>query len=134
MVSSECFQLDECSFSFAMKGDDEHPRIFKNIDLKVTHPKLGRIGSLYAVKILRHLCGNAFFQVMYDHSDELQKLSLKFFDKSGHVKPWLYRPGVRRGTGAWGKDIDDSTIVYVLNMFIDDQVSVLRFSAVYMRN
>ncbi|KAG6877052.1 hypothetical protein C0993_010739 [Termitomyces sp. T159_Od127] len=107
-----------------MKGNDEHPRIFRNIDLKVTHPKLGHVASLYAVKILRHLCENAFFEVMDDHSDELQKFSLAFFDKFGRVKPWLYRPGNRRGTGAWGKDIDNSTIVYVLNMLVDDQLSI----------
>lgn len=133
MASSESFRLDDCSFSFSMKGNDDHPRIFRNINMKVTHPKLGRIGSLYAVKIMRHLCGNSFLGVMDDHSDELQKFAVAFFDKNGHVKPWLYRPGVRRGTGAWGKEIDNSTIVYVLDMLVNKKVSVLRFSAVYIR-
>ncbi|KAG6895477.1 hypothetical protein C0992_001071 [Termitomyces sp. T32_za158] len=121
MASFDSFQLNDCLFSFKTKGNDDHPRIFRNIDLKVTHPKLGRIGSLYAVKILRHLCGSSFFEVMDDHSDELQKFALAFFDKFGHVKPWLYRPGNRRGTGAWGKEINNSTIVYILDVTVKDQ-------------
>ncbi|KAG6861927.1 hypothetical protein C0995_009877 [Termitomyces sp. Mi166 len=120
-MASESFQLDDCSFSFSMKGNYDHPRIFRNINLKVTHPKLGHVGSLYAVKILRHLCENAFLEVMDDHSHEFQQFSLAFFDKFGRIKPWLYQPGNRRGTGAWGKELDKSTIVYVLNISVNDQ-------------
>ncbi|KAG5717938.1 Proteasome subunit alpha type-4 [Termitomyces sp. T112] len=122
MASAESFQLDDCSFSFSMQGNYDHPRIFRNINLKVTHPELGHVGSLYAVKILRHLCENAFLEVMDDHSDELQQFSLALFDKFGRVKPWLYQPGNRRGTGAWGKELDNSTIVYVLNAFVNDKL------------
>ncbi|GLB40821.1 hypothetical protein LshimejAT787_0900360 [Lyophyllum shimeji] len=110
---------NDCIPKISTVPDDENPRVLTNIMLEATHPDLGVIGSLSAIKILRHFCRGSFLEVMDEHSDELCQFSVALFDKFGRVRPWLLEPGNRRGTGCWGEELNTGELVYLLDMNVD---------------
>ena len=115
-------QPEDCSFTFSTKFDFEYPRALQDITLKATHPELGSVASLSAIKIYRRFCRGSFLAIMDANSDELHQFSVELFDKFGRVRPWLLEPGNRCGTGCWGNELNDGQIIYVLNISVIKEV------------
>ncbi|KAF8066502.1 ankyrin repeat family protein [Lyophyllum atratum] len=113
-------QMNDCVPKFSTTRG-EHPRVFKNITLNINHPEFGLVGSLSAVKIIRHFCRGSFLEVMDDHSDELHQFSITLFDKFGRVRPFLLEQGNRRGTGCWGSELNNDQLIYVLDMNVNEK-------------
>ncbi|KAH0589600.1 hypothetical protein H2248_005332 [Termitomyces sp. 'cryptogamus'] len=115
-------QPENVSFTFSTEFDYEYRRVFQNISLEATHPELGSIASLSAIKIWRRFCRGSFLEIMDANSDELHQFSVKLFDNFGRVRPWLLEPGNRCGTGCWGTELNDGEIIYVLNISVVKEV------------
>ncbi|KAF8066500.1 ankyrin repeat family protein [Lyophyllum atratum] len=114
-------KANDCIPKFSTSPDDENPRVLEDITLELNHPEFGLVGSLSAMKIIRHFCRGSFLEVMDAHSDEFHQFSVALFDKFGRVRPWLLEQGNRRGSGCWGSELNDGQLVYVLDMNVNEK-------------
>jgi len=61
---------------------------------------------------------------MDEEKDELHQFSVALFDKYGMARPWLIQASHRNGTGCWGREVNSGELIYLLNVDVNDYVSV----------
>ncbi|TRM60522.1 hypothetical protein BD626DRAFT_571594 [Schizophyllum amplum] len=94
--------------------DPESKRFIKHIRLTASHPKHGVVGRLEAYKIERtyQLRGH-FFEVLDAKSDELADFGTKVIDNDMNVYERLVAHEYHKGTGCWGREMNDGLIMYI---------------------
>ncbi|OBZ78418.1 hypothetical protein A0H81_02167 [Grifola frondosa] len=113
------FAIDHCTVNFQVDDDCEHPGALKNIDVEVRHPEHGQIALLSSLKIDRSKCFGQFLQIMDDHSQELHEFSVKLFNKYGKLKPDHVDHEYHKGSGCWGRELDDGMLIYVVDVEVN---------------
>jgi hypothetical protein len=113
--------LDLCEVKITARPDPQNPKVVTLITLTGTHREHGAIANLSAYKIRRD-CRGQFLEVMDEYSDELHQFSIQLFNKNGHVRPWLIDGSRRSGTGCWNRDMDEGSLIYLMDMYVKDRV------------
>lgn len=68
---------------------------------------------------------------MDEESDELHRFSMKLFDKNGMVRPEIVDHEHHKGSGAWGRELNDGTLVYIDDVEVKDQVRPINLPLMY---
>ena len=105
-------------------GDDELDDLFGDDDY------VQGIARITGVIIMRHLCRDQFFSVCDEHSNELAQFSTRLFDNNGMLKPEYTQNEWHKGTGCFGKELNNGALIYLDTVEVDEQVRVY-FSSLY---
>ncbi|KAG6906475.1 hypothetical protein DXG01_013781 [Tephrocybe rancida] len=81
-----------------------------------TISQAGAAGTMLFVRILRSAFTDGFHTFMDKHHHDLTNLSLALFDDDGFLRPGVLDGASRRGTGAWGNEVNEGEIVFILEM------------------
>ncbi|KAJ6570250.1 hypothetical protein DFH09DRAFT_1154477 [Mycena vulgaris] len=87
------------------------------LTLAIRHPKYKEIGSVTALRI-RHRCSGMFLEVM-DIDTELFTIASTLFDKYGEIRPWLVDNEYHKGSGVWGRELNDGRLIFVFCVSVD---------------
>ncbi|KAL6307177.1 hypothetical protein BKA93DRAFT_718300, partial [Sparassis latifolia] len=79
------------------------------------------VASVTALQINRARCRGSFLEVMDDMSQELHEFSVALFNKFGHLKPELVEHEYHRGSGCWGREMDNNMLVYIESVEVKPQ-------------
>lgn len=101
---------------------DEHPRLLKHIYINAQHPTDGRVGSLVALEVDRDKCRGDLILILDEESQELSEFATTLFDKFGRLKSELVEHEHLKGTGVWGRELDNGKIVYVVSVDVEEKV------------
>ncbi|KAF7362384.1 Ankyrin repeat family protein [Mycena venus] len=112
--------LNTLALRVKVKNHREHPRVIKNIIVKVKHPQFGDIVSLEAWRISRAHCADSFLEIMDEDMDEMHQFSVTLFDKYGNVRPHLVGSSYRSGTGCWGLEMNSGELLYIIDMNVTE--------------
>ncbi|RPD65375.1 hypothetical protein L226DRAFT_480019 [Lentinus tigrinus ALCF2SS1-7] len=113
--------LNQCHVKFEAEPHYEYPRVLKHVNVEAIHPVLGRVGSLQALQINRKRCRGEFIIVMDEESQELCDFALALFDENGCFRPELVEHEYHKGTGVWGRELDNGMLLYVLSVRVNNE-------------
>ncbi|KAM5534767.1 hypothetical protein V8D89_011631 [Ganoderma adspersum] len=114
-VSPESF-VDQCTTDIEIDPHEEYPQALKVVVVHATHADHGRVGTLTALKINRKQLRGEFLMVMDDESQELSDFATTLFDEIGHFRPEFIEHEYQKGSGVWGRELDDGLLLYVLSV------------------
>lgn len=117
------FSIAQCSIKNSSKSDSEFPDTLKHLALRAIHPVHGEVGLINAKIINKPVCQDGFLEIMDAASQELTDFALALFDKYGKLRTELVENEYHRGSGCWGRELDDGIIVYVVSVQVGQQVS-----------
>ncbi|KAJ7178749.1 hypothetical protein C8R43DRAFT_871920 [Mycena crocata] len=93
------------------------PDTLELLTLTVLHPRYSEIACVTAVR-LRRPCYGIFLEVMHIDT-ELFTMGSTLFDKYGEVRPWHVENEYHKGSGAWGRELNEGRLVFVLFVSVD---------------
>ncbi|KAJ7454838.1 hypothetical protein FB451DRAFT_1565231 [Mycena latifolia] len=93
------------------------PNTLELLTLTIHHPKYKEIGSVTAVRV-QNRCRGFFLEVM-DVDTELFTIGSTLFDKYGEIRPWLVDNEYHKGSGVWGRELNNGRLFFVLCVFVD---------------
>ncbi|KAJ7284692.1 hypothetical protein C8J57DRAFT_1053132 [Mycena rebaudengoi] len=93
------------------------PNTLKLLTLTVNHPEKKEIVLVSAV-LMKHRCYGQFLEVM-DIDSELFSIGSALFNKYGEIRPWLVDNEFHKGSGAWGRELNDGRLVFLLAVSVD---------------
>ncbi|KDQ62412.1 hypothetical protein JAAARDRAFT_54366 [Jaapia argillacea MUCL 33604] len=112
--------ISELKVSIKVKPHYSYPRHLTRIEITVKHPNHhAQVASLSALHIRREFMRGRFLEVMDEESQELHEFSATLFDKNGFLRPWLIENQYHNGTGIWGREVDQRSIVYLSELEVD---------------
>lgn len=118
--------VDHCSFKSKVKVDLGFPHVLKHVTVEAYHYQHGRIGDLYGYCIDRALTRvrGDFHQIMdcNPESSELVKFATTLFDKRGRLKSELVVNEYQKGTGAFGRELDDGILLLIIAVRVRPEV------------
>ena len=117
--------LDDCVILSEVEPHHEHPSVLKHIVLKAMHPQEGELGALVALQIDRRRCRGEFLVIMDEESQELCEFAVTLFDKNGRLKPEFVENEYHKGSGVWGRELDEGMLLYVLSVLVEKEVSAI---------
>lgn len=97
------------------------PDTLQLLTLSIHHPKYNEIGYITAVRIERDRCSGMFLEVM-DVDEEMFAIASTLFDKYGEMRPMLVNHEYYRGSGVWGRELNDGQLVIVFGVSVDTPV------------
>lgn len=114
-MPTQSFALANCKATIRIEPNDEHPRALKHLFMSVKYPKLGEMATLTALLINRraYVNGPTFHQIMDEEHQELADFATTLFDKRGSIKEQLVDHEHHKGTGVWGREINNGLVVYI---------------------
>ncbi|KIJ65696.1 hypothetical protein HYDPIDRAFT_131072 [Hydnomerulius pinastri MD-312] len=114
-------QIQDCIPTFKVKPSYETPRVIEFLNLKLKHPSVGEVGVIHAVKIHRSRAGDGLLEALDAESDELMRFGTTVIDKRGLIRPWLVDNDFHKGTGCWGREMDEhmGPIVYITHISVE---------------
>ncbi|OJT12386.1 hypothetical protein TRAPUB_11088 [Trametes pubescens] len=110
----------KCNYRLAVVPHMDHPDILQHVSIKAVHPTQGGVGEIRALQIRRDWCRGDFFDIMDDESDELFSFASTLFDKYGRLRKELIENAYLRGTGVWGRELDDGVLLYIFDINIKE--------------
>lgn len=113
----------QCSIKTSNRPYPEYPNVLKDIKFSAIHPEHGEVGSLRAWVIDKPACRDDFIEIMDGLSKEMADFALKLFDKYGKLRPELVENEYHKGSGCWGRELNDGIIIYVVSVRVEPQVS-----------
>ncbi|KAJ6577319.1 hypothetical protein B0H19DRAFT_1119156 [Mycena capillaripes] len=93
------------------------PDTLQLLTLSVRHPTRGEIGSITAVRV-QHRCDGIFLEVM-DVDTELFTIASNLFDKYGELRPWIIEHEYYKGSGVWGRELNQGRLVFIFCVSVD---------------
>lgn len=112
-----------CTTKLTSKKHYEYPLALKEIVVKVSHPDHdGQVATLDALLINRFKLMGDFLSVMDEESDELQKFAFGVFDMEGKIKSKLVEHEHHKGSGCWGRELNDGMLIYVSTIHVEPEV------------
>ncbi|KAJ7746590.1 hypothetical protein B0H16DRAFT_1320895 [Mycena metata] len=96
-----------------------HPETLQLLTLSILHPKHGKLGDVTAV-LVNSRCSNLFLEVM-DIDTELFTIGSAIFDKYGEIRPWLVDGEYSKGSGVWGRELNDGKLFFVFCVSVEPQ-------------
>ncbi|KAJ7677371.1 hypothetical protein B0H17DRAFT_1079548 [Mycena rosella] len=103
------------------------PDTLELLTLTVQHPTFKEIGSVTALRV-RHRCYGIFLEVM-DIDTELFTIGSAIFDKYGEIRPWLVDNEYHKGSGVWGRELNEGRLIFVICVSL--KPSMNRFFQLY---
>jgi hypothetical protein len=97
----------------------------KLLTLTVDRPEKKKIVLVSAV-LMKHRCYGQFLEVM-DIDTELFTIGSALFNKYGEIRHWLVDNEFHKGSGAWGRELNDGRLVFLLAVSVDAPVSFTAF-------
>jgi hypothetical protein len=94
------------------------PDTLQLLTLAIRHPIHGKIGDITAVRV-QHQC--LFLEVM-DVDGELFTIASTLFDKYGEVRLWLLDNEYHKGSGVWGRELNEGRLIFVFCVSVDPPV------------
>jgi hypothetical protein len=96
------------------------PDTLQLLTLSVRHSAHGEIGYITAIHV-RRLCYGLFLEVM-DVDTELFTITSAIFDKYREIRPWLVENEYHKGSGLWGRELNEGNLMIVLCVSVDAEV------------
>ncbi|KAI5896936.1 uncharacterized protein SCHCODRAFT_02491542 [Schizophyllum commune H4-8] len=105
------------------EGSESNPTnsaLIVHLEFTATHPQHGVVGTLTAYKIYRadELKG-CFHEALSTKSDRLAEFGRTILDNDMNVYSKIIEHEYHRGTGCWGKEMDEGAIVYIESVVVD---------------
>lgn len=97
------------------------------VHVSISHGKAGEIGHACALQIRRHMYPNAhqFIESLDNDSLDMYEFVTTVFDKSGNLRSDLMEDDYLKGTGVWGRELDNGgTLLYVKSVRVKEEVTV----------
>lgn len=131
-MPTQSFALANCKATIRIEPNDEHPRALKHLFMSVKYPKLGEMATLTALLINRraYVNGPTFHQIMDEEHQELADFATTLFDKRGSIKEQLVDHEHHKGTGVWGREINNGLVVYIFAVHVKEKVSIYVYNLV----
>ncbi|KAI0701641.1 hypothetical protein C8Q76DRAFT_825149 [Earliella scabrosa] len=107
--------LDDCVILSEVEPHHEHPSVLKQIVLKAMHPQDGELGALVALQIDRRRCRGEFLVIMDEESQELCEFA------NGRLKSEFVENEYHKGSGVWGRELDEGMLLYVLSVLVEKE-------------
>ena len=130
--TSPSFTLDACVSKLRLEDHAEYPYMLKVITLDALHPAHGTIGTIRALRVDREQCriSGEFLRILDNESQALSDFAFALFDKFGKLKPEFVDHEYYKGSGVWGRELDDGVLYYILEVKVKNEVSsrVILFS------
>lgn len=116
-------RLDDYKATIKLSKHHQHPSILKHIHVKVSDPQGKQIASLGALQINRAPIreDGDFLRVLDEDEQELADFSLKLFDKYGDIRSLHVDDEKLKGTGCWGRELNQGILYYVFFIDIPDE-------------
>ncbi|TRM60524.1 hypothetical protein BD626DRAFT_504273 [Schizophyllum amplum] len=94
-----------------------------DVRLTATHPQHGLLGTLKAYKIapIYQLKGS-FFELLDSKSAELSDFGAKVLDNNMNVYSKLVDDEYHKGTGCWGREMNEGSIMFIHELEVDRRV------------
>ncbi|KAI0076447.1 hypothetical protein K474DRAFT_1662972 [Panus rudis PR-1116 ss-1] len=123
--------IDECDMRISVfrHSDD----VITQFDLTVEHPDEGEVGSMTMHVIDRSRCRGSFLRVMERYSEELHVFSQTFFDKNGVLRPEFTENEFHKGSGVWGRELDEGQLVFIESIDVDERYQRLGIGTAMIR-
>ncbi|KAI0784413.1 hypothetical protein C8Q75DRAFT_810189 [Abortiporus biennis] len=125
-----------CTLHVVEDADCEGAPVLKQLKFEAKHKRRGKgqspevVASADAVLVQRTLLGaQNFLTVLDEHSNDLQKFGLKFFNKNGKFRRDVYvdvedEDEYHRGTGCWGNsgefDAPNAKIIFIRSLDVEE--------------
>lgn len=100
------------------------PDTLQLLTLSIRHPSHGEIGYVAAIRV-QHRCDGIFLEVM-DVDTELFTITSTLFDKYGDVRSWIVDNEYHKGSGVWGRELNDGKLIIVLSVHVNAEVQICR--------
>ena len=113
------FSLDfsKCTTHVTLEPPDPdfaYPDVIQHLHVRIGHPnRPGVLGYLKAILVDRDRCPMKKFHVVTAALEDQMSIFTDMFDGDGRLREKLVSHEYLRGTGCWGHDMDEHTIVYV---------------------
>ncbi|KAJ7039526.1 hypothetical protein C8F04DRAFT_949523 [Mycena alexandri] len=95
------------------------PDTLQLLTLSILHPEHEKIGDVTAV-FVKSRYSNIFLEVM-DIDEELHTIGSAIFDKYGEIRPWLVDGEYHKGSGVWGRELNDGKLFFVFCVSVEPQ-------------
>ncbi|EMD30887.1 hypothetical protein CERSUDRAFT_163665 [Gelatoporia subvermispora B] len=99
--------------------DNAHPHVLSYLSLSVSHPLHLEVARLSAVQINRAHYHGGFLEVIGGVSQELKDFSEALFDKHGRLKYDLINHEYLKGSGVWGREMDNGLLLYIESVMVE---------------
>lgn len=119
------FSHQQCSFKAAITPHVDHPGVLEDVCLKAIHPTHGVVGEVHALQIHRDRCHGYLHDIMDKESDELLAFASTLFTKYGRLREEFMENKCLKGTGIWGRELDEGILLYIFNVNVKDKVAEL---------
>jgi hypothetical protein len=115
----------KCKFKFKSKPHYEHPRALTHISLTVTGENREKVATVSALNINRYALYDRFHQIMDEDEAELAEFSTTLFDKFGRVQSHLIDDDYHKGSGVWGRELNDGMMVFIFHVTVEEPVCMI---------
>ena len=83
------------------------------------------IARISGLEINRRFCRGAFHDLLDEESDELMRFSLALFDANGMLKNEFTNDDYHKGSGCFGRELNQGLIFYLDTVEVDKEVRPL---------
>jgi hypothetical protein len=117
--------MDGLDFKFDVEPHFGRSRFISRVDLAVIDRKRTQIARGYGMIINRSRMGDAFHQIMDEDDAETASFSLTIFDKFGRIKSRLVDDEYHKGSGVWGRELNEGMIIFIYEIEVEPPVRLL---------
>lgn len=121
-MSTLSINLADCEIKITVKKHYANPRQLQEVQVTVNHPKKSKLATLYGLKIHRFCCGDRFYSIMDEESDEMWQFGSQLFDKYAKIKPQLFQHDFHKGTGCWSEELNEGDMIYIIAVQVEENV------------
>lgn len=115
------------TYSKAYSEGDNHSRecvMLRYVYINVVDDKEGELGTLRALQIHRDT-HHEYLGALDADSREMYEFATTLFDESGDFRSELIEDDYLRGTGVWGRELDnDAPLLYINSIHVEEKVRV----------
>lgn len=112
------------TFRFECKAHHRQSRALTYIWLTVASANRAKVATVFALSINRYALRDRF-QILGERDYELAEFSTTLFDKFGRMKSCFIDDDYHKGSGVWGREMNDGRIMFVFHVTVEPSVSVI---------
>ena len=115
------FSLDACDVRITAG----RPDFVRHFNFSASHNQQSNVAFIDAISVdRRHICVCENFYIhMNEEAKPLRDLAFRLFDKFGRLRPEFVENERKRGTGVWGRELDEGVLLYVTSVRVAPEVS-----------
>ncbi|KAK7032909.1 ankyrin repeat family protein [Favolaschia claudopus] len=118
------FKFQELETHIKVKNFLKHehrmrPDTLQSLMLSIKHPSYGEIGYISATRVQYRSGGYGLFLETMDVDNELFAIGSALFDKYGEIRPWLVDNEYHKGSGLWGRELNEGKLIIIRCVSVD---------------